>query len=212
MKKKSAKNPRRDHYFQKAKNEKYPARSVYKLKEIQEKYGVIKKGDRVLDLGCYPGSWLLYAADQVKPEGSVVGVDVKPVEILLPANVNTVEGDILGEGNILSGIENRFDVVLSDMAPSTTGNKHVDSARSFALSEAALYIARQKLVRGGHFVCKIFQGEDFQLFMEAVLEVFSGRKIYKPKSTRKQSKEIYIIGLNKKTGGNVCPVTANGQP
>ncbi len=189
-----------DHYSRRAKQEKYPARSVYKLKEIQQKYHLIQKGDRVLDLGCAPGSWLLYASEQVGHKGYVVGIDLKPVTVRLPSNVKVHEGDVFSTGDeVLAFTGERFHVVMSDMAPATTGNTHVDSARSFNLSETAFVIAQKVLVPGGSFICKIFQGEDFSRFSALVKASFKTCKNYRPKSTRKASKEVYVIGI-KKTG------------
>lgn len=196
---KTKQNKWEDHYARKARKEKYPARSVYKLREIQSKHRLIKKGSRVLDLGCYPGSWLIYAAQLTGPSGSVTGVDLKSVTVKLPPHARMYNGDILVLDDSLSeSIGDGFDVVLSDMAPATTGNKNVDSARSFNLCEVALGIAASRLVTGGSFVCKIFQGPDFNNFMELVKASFKNYKIVKPLSSRKASKEIFIIGLNKR--------------
>ncbi len=200
MKKAAAKhNQWRDHYARRAKKERFPARSVYKLKEIQQKYNLIKKGDKVLDLGCAPGSWLLYAADLTGNKGEVVGIDLKPVSVRNPPHVRIYRGDILSMDDELFKLTGKdFNVVLSDMAPATTGSKYVDSARSFNLCRAALSIAQDTLISGGSFVCKIFQGEDFKKFSDSVKQRFNRHKIYKPKSSRKVSKEIYIIGFGKK--------------
>ena len=188
-----------DHYTRQAKKERFPARSVYKLEEIQKKYNIIKKGNNVLDLGCAPGSWLLYSADLTGSTGRVVGIDLVPVTVNIPPHVRVYTGDILlmAEDFFKSlGID--FNVVISDMAPSTTGNKFVDSTRSFDLCLSALTIAQVTLNTGGSFVCKIFQGEDFKTFMDSVRSVFKNHKIFKPKSSRKASKEIYVIGFGKK--------------
>ena len=196
-----AKSPDRwaDHYTRKAKKENFPARSVYKLKEMQEKHSLLRRGARVLDLGCAPGSWLIYAAQQVGKDGHVVGVDLKPVTVQVPANATTHEGDIFDlDEAVLTHAGKKFHVVMSDMAPATTGNKHVDSARSYNLCEAAWYLARKALLPGGTFICKIFQGEDFDQFLNLVKSDYRTYKIYKPKSTRKASKEVYVIGLEKK--------------
>lgn len=188
-----------DHYARRAKKEKFPARSVYKLKEMQQKYNLIKKGDKVLDLGCAPGSWLLYAADLTGNKGEVVGMDLKPVSGRVPSHVRVYRSDILSMDDELFKLTGKdFNVVLSDMAPATTGSRHVDSARSFNLCQAALSIAQETLVSGGSFVCKIFHGEDFKTFSDAVKQKFNRHKIFKPKSSRKASKEIYIIGFGKK--------------
>ena len=187
-----------DHYSERARKERYPARSVYKLKEAQKKYGLIRKGDRVLDLGCSPGSWLLYAAELAGNRGEVLGIDQNAVTISLPARVKTFTADILtidGPWIENATLRNHFNVVLSDMAPATTGNKAVDSARSYRLCEAALNIAQMVLVPGGSFFCKIFQGDEFKRFSDSVRSRFKGHKIFKPQSSRKQSKEIFILGM-----------------
>ena len=197
--KKSSKNRWQDHYTRRAKKENYAARSVYKLEEIQKKHRVIRKGDRVLDLGCAPGSWLQFAAEQTGARGRVVGVDLKPVTIRLPEHVQVHTGDIKEvqtDGDLLP--EAGFAVVLRDMAPATTGNKHADAVRSFVLCETALEVALAVLRPGGRFVCKIFQGEDFQLFCDRVKAQFERMHIFKPQSSRKGSKEIFVIGLNRK--------------
>jgi 23S rRNA (uridine2552-2'-O)-methyltransferase len=187
-----------DHYAERARKEHYPARSVYKLKEVQKKYRLIRKGDRVLDLGCSPGSWLLYAAELTGSGGEILGIDQNAVTVSLPAQVKTLTADILTlDGLWIEKKEwaNRFNVVLSDMAPATTGNKVVDSARSYQLCEAALNIARMVLISGGSFFCKIFQGAEFKQFSDSVRSRFNSHKIFKPQSSRKESKEIFILGM-----------------
>jgi len=200
MKRGAAKHNRwEDHYSRRAKKERFPARSVYKLQEIQRKHHLIKKGDKVLDLGCAPGSWLLYAANLTGNKGQVAGIDLKPVTEKVPSHVRIYTGDILTlDDRFFESLGKDFNVVVSDMSPATTGNKHVDSARSFNLCQAALSIAQTLLIPGGSFVCKIFQGEDFKDFLDSVRSVFKSQKIFKPQASRKASKEIYIIGLGKK--------------
>ena len=194
MKRSTAKQkPWQDHYSQQAKKERFPARSVYKLEEIQIKHRLIKKGDTVLDLGCAPGSWLLYAAKLTGPKGRVIGVDLKPVSIQVSPHIKIISADVFTLD--IESLEKDFNVVLSDMAPATTGHKAVDAARSYNLCETALKIAQNILLPGGSFVCKIFQGPDFNLFLDAVRAGFKGLKIFKPQSSRKASKEIYVIGL-----------------
>ncbi len=188
-----------DHYSRRAKKERFPARSVYKLQEMQQKYNLIKKGDRILDLGCAPGSWLLYAAKLTGNKGHVAGIDLKPVTINIPSHVTIYTGDIFSFDSFSESIGNEFNVVISDMAPSTTGIKNVDSARSFNLCQAALETAQKLLLPGGSFACKIFQGEDFKQFSDSVKSCFATCNIFKPKSSRKASKEIYIIAKGKKT-------------
>ena len=195
----SNRNRWNDHYSRRAKREKFPARSVYKLQEMQSRYNLIRKGDRVLDLGCYPGSWLLYAAQLTTGSGRVTGIDLKPVKVDLPRHVRVYEGNVAtGSDALFEQIGDRYQVVLSDMAPATTGQKDVDAARSYQLCLAALALADNLLVRGGNFVCKIFQGSEFAEFTTAVKKRFKTGRTYKPRSSRKASKEIYIIGIGKK--------------
>ena len=196
---KPSKNRWQDHYARRAQRENYAARSVYKLAEIQKKHRLIKKNDRVLDLGCAPGSWMQFAMEQTGPNGRVVGVDLKPVVLALPPNVKVITGDI--EEVLQSGhpaLAPSFSLVLSDMAPATIGHKHADAARSFVLCETALSVADKVLQPGGHFVVKIFQGEDFKAFCDNLKAQFQRMHIFKPQSSRKGSKEIFIIGLGKK--------------
>ncbi len=189
-----------DHLTRRARAENYPARSVYKLKEIQQKFRIIQKGDVVLDLGCAPGSWLLYASKQTGPKGHVFGIDIQSVAMDLPANVTVIQKDILDMTDQaffdpVSGCR----VVLSDMAPATTGRKDVDAFRSFELCRMALETVDRFLVANGHFVCKIFQGNDFARFEKQVKQRFKESRVFKPESCRKQSKEIYIIAKQKRS-------------
>ncbi len=197
--KKSGMNQWADHLTIRAKNENYPARSVYKLEEIQNKFHVMKQNDLVLDLGCAPGSWLLYAAKQVGNNGKIFGIDLKKIEIHLPENVVAIEDNIMNltDDSFLTQ-QTQFNVILSDMAPGTTGRKDVDALRSFELCNMALKIADDCLLQNGNFVCKIFQGNDFNVFQKNVKSKFKACKIFKPESCRKQSKEIYIIAKGKK--------------
>ena len=187
-----------------ARKNQYPARSVYKLKEIQKKYRLLRPGSRVLDLGCAPGAWLLYAAEKTGPKGRVVGVDIQPVSIALPEQVRVITADLYTlEEDFWRTVGASFDTIISDLAPSTTGNKMVDTARSFALCEAALDVARNHLAIGGSFVCKVFQGTEFQPFVATVKCLFKRYDIFKPQSSRKASREIYIAGLTFLGGNHV---------
>ena len=180
MKRSASKHTRwTDHYTQKARAERFPARSVYKLKEIQQKFGLIQSKAKILDLGCFPGSWLLYAADLTQKQGQVVGIDLKPVTIQLPAHVTTYTADILSiNDDFLDALGKNFNVVLSDVAPDTTGRKDADAARSFHLCRASLVIAQKALLRDGSFVCKIFQGRNFKEFSDSVKASFKKQKIF----------------------------------
>ena len=188
----------KDHYSEQARKEKYPARSVYKLKEAQKKFRFIKPGDRVLDLGCAPGSWLLYAAELTGKQGRVLGIDHKAVTHQLPPQAEMLAADVLSLDRAWfekQELLNYFDVVLSDMAPATSGNKMLDATRSFQLCQAALNVAEMALKPNGSFICKIFQGEEFKEFSESVKSRFRKHRIFKPHSSRKESKEIFILGI-----------------
>lgn len=193
--------PWHDHYAKRAREEGYPARSVYKLKEIQKRFSILKRGDRVLDLGCCPGAWLLYASKIVGDSGLVVGVDIIPLALRLPPNARFVQQDLLAwDESFLGAVGTNFETVLSDMSPSTTGSKFVDAQRSLQLSESAFAISACVLKPGGGLVCKIFQGPDFKGFSDKLRKSFGRVTHFKPRSTRKASKEIYIVGLGKDTG------------
>jgi 23S rRNA (uridine2552-2'-O)-methyltransferase len=186
----------RDHYFKKARKENYPARSVYKLQEVQKKYQVIRKNNTVLDLGCCPGSWSLYAAEIVGSGGRVTGIDLKPVKVKNRTAkwLEFIRGDIFSELNVLAG--ERVDVVLSDMAPQTSGNKFTDHVKSVELAVRALEICGVSLKSGGNFYCKVFQGEDFPGFVADVKKNFKLVKVVKPKSSRSESREVFVLGMN----------------
>lgn len=185
-----------DHYTRRALRENYPARSVFKLKEIQHRHRILKQGDAVIDLGCAPGSWLLYAARCVGDSGTVLGIDRKPVLVVLPANAEALVGDVFEPPAAVT--QRSFHALLSDMAPDTTGSAVVDVARSEGLAEMALHLAEQVLHPGGNFVCKVFQGEGFQALSNSVRSVFEGYAVFKPKSSRKASREMYMIGKGKR--------------
>lgn len=191
-----------DHYFHKARKEKYPARSVYKLEEAQKKYRLLKLGDSVLDLGCHPGSWSMYAAKIAGANGRVIGVDLQASsqpEVKSGAPISLLQGDIYDPEVIeILAAKGPFRVVVSDMAPKTTGNKFSDHVRSVELSQHALEIASQVLVQGGNFYCKVFQGEDFQAFVAEVDKLFDKTKIVKPKSSRGESREVFVLGTGYK--------------
>ena len=191
-------DPWHDYYARRAREEGYPARSVYKLEEIQKRFDVLKPGTSVLDLGCCPGSWLLFTSKIVGDRGLVVGVDITPLTLRLPSNVRFVQHDVLAwDESFLRVVGTDFQTVLSDMAPSTTGTKFVDAHRSLQLSESALAISARVLRPGGAFVCKIFHGSDFKVFSDRVRRSFDRVAHFKPKSSRKASKEIYIVGLGR---------------
>lgn len=183
-----------DAYFLKAKAEGYAARSAYKLLEIQEKKRLIRAGDRVLDLGCAPGSWLQVAARLAGPGGVVVGVDLKPVEIELPDHVHTLVADAFAiDPATLRGSSGKpFDVLLSDMAPSTSG--HGDEFLSARLCERVLTLADALLRVGGNVCMKILEGEPTPAVLQTVRERFDEASMMKPPASRDVSRETFIVG------------------
>jgi len=189
---------RQDHFARRAHALGYPARSVFKLEEIDRRVGLLRKGQRVLDLGCAPGSWVRFVADRVGPSGRVVGVDLKPVEVALPAQVRTLVLDVCAEDPPLELDGKRFDVVLSDMAPSTEGVRFADQYRSFELYGRALDVARRALAPGGSFVGKIFQGAELERAKADTQAAFEKVRIIKPEGTRTESYELYLVGLGRR--------------
>lgn len=186
----------KDHYFKKAKQENYLARSIYKLKEIDDKFQVLSQGMVVLDLGYYPGSWIQYTCEKVGENGKVVGIDIKPINKQLTGikNVELLESDYLEFSkwnDLVPG--GKFDVVLSDMAPNTTGIKDVDQARSLGLIEKIIYELPIFLKDGGSLVFKIFDSNDAQVEIRNLRKQFDKVKIFRPDSTRSVSKEIFVI-------------------
>jgi 23S rRNA (uridine2552-2'-O)-methyltransferase len=185
---------RRDRFHQKAKRDGYLARSVYKLEELEEKFHLFEPGQRVLDLGCAPGSWLQYARSKVGERGALVGLDRAPLRTEV-AGARIVVGDVMTVSAAeLRGELPAFDIVLSDMAPDTSGIRSLDQARCEALFERALELAFELLAPTGNFVAKLFQGPDFKRLTELVRKRFATMKTAKPASSRQISIEQYVIG------------------
>lgn len=192
-----------DYYYRKAKKEKYPARSVYKLEEIQRKHGLLRTGDSVLDLGCFPGSWSLYASETVGVKGIVVGVDIQEADLEPRSNgavIHWLCRDIMEPDLIplVRKIRPAFKAIISDLAPKTTGNKWADHQKSMRLVEHTLLLAETLLHEQGNYLCKVFQGEDFTPFVSLMKERFSKVRIIKPESSRKESREIFVLGMGYK--------------
>lgn len=190
-------NPR-DHYFKKAKQENFAARSVFKLEEIDHKLKLFRSGLKVLDLGAAPGSWSQYASKKVGEKGQVLGVDLTPISLTLN-NAVFIAADLydlnLEDVFRQNGIEPPFDIVMSDMAPKTTGIKSTDQARSLALCELALDVGVRFLRPKGAFICKLFHSGEFDKFRNQIRTHFDKVEIVKPKATRQISKEIFLVGL-----------------
>lgn len=187
---------RKDRFYRQAKAEGRASRAFYKLEQIQNKYRVIKKGDCVVDLGCAPGGWLELASKLAGKEGVVLGVDLIEVDIKNSGNIKFFQGDVNDQETIRSITNelNSVDVVLSDMAPSTSGVKFRDSYLSYELALTALEVAEKILKPGGNFVVKIFPGEEFAGFKKELQKHFRGVVQYRPEATRKTSIEVYLVG------------------
>ena len=193
-------NPK-DHYYKKAKDQNFAARSVFKLEEIDQKFKIVKPGQTVLDLGASPGSWSQYCSSKIGGQGRILGVDLSPINVKLN-NAVFIQAD-LRDLNLESVFVEHcftppFDLVISDMAPKTTGIRITDQARSVELVELAIEIAQKNLRPGGHFVAKLFHCDDFTKLRDDIKKRYEKFEAMKPDSTRKISKEIFLIGLRKK--------------
>lgn len=185
-----------DSFGKRAQKEGYAARSVYKLQEIDRRVQLFRRGLRVLDLGAAPGSWTQYAAERVAREGKVVGVDLHAAGVSLPPQAHFEQRDIYTMTTDDLGGPASFDVVISDMAPRTSGMRHRDQYLSYELFVRALEVADMVLVNGGRFVGKIFQGEEFELARTAVQGRFDKVRIIKPGASRSESYEVFMVGLD----------------
>jgi 23S rRNA (uridine2552-2'-O)-methyltransferase len=194
------KNPYRrpDAFTKAAKAKGYPARSVFKLEEIDRRVRLLRPGQRVLDLGAAPGSWSLYTSQRIGPSGKLLAIDLSPLTTVLGPNAKAVQGDALSISNEDLSLFAPYDVVLSDMAPSTTGTKAADQYRSFELFMRAADVAAALLAPGGSFVGKIFMSEDFTKARDALRKHFAEVRTIRPEGTRSVSGEVFLIGLKKK--------------
>lgn len=193
---------RQDHFTRRAKKEGRPARSVYKLQEIDEKWRILAPGQRVLDLGASPGSWTQYAAEKVGQKGCVIAYDLKPLTVSVPPQVKFEIGDVfdLGQpkGPLSTGSTlGTFDVVLSDMAPNTMGHHKTDALRSMALCEEALRIAQCLGRTGSALVVKALEGGEVPQLALMMRKTYKKVTRLRPQATRKESTEIFLIGLDK---------------
>lgn len=190
---------RHDRFYRQAKSERYAARSVFKLQELDRRFRLLGRGQRVLDLGCRPGSWLQYAAERVGPRGFAVGLDRTPLQAALPSHTAVLVGDVFTvseaelRGALPEGGGSCFQVVLSDMAPDTSGISFTDQVRSTELVLRALEIARCVGCPGGALVAKIFMGEGFNETLAEVKRSYGKVKNVRPEATRKESRELYLV-------------------
>jgi len=193
----------KDHYFQRAKQRGFRARSAFKLEELVERFDLLRPGARVLDLGAAPGGFLQVIARMVGPSGLAVGVDLVALRPFTEAWVRTAVVDVLADGaqaQIEAVARGPYDAVLSDMAPKTTGVRATDEARSVRLAERALALARALGKPGSSFVTKLFMGGDFEAFRAQLREAYREVKVVRPEATRSASVEIYLVGLGLRPG------------
>lgn len=192
---------KKDYYYRKAKEEKYRSRAVYKLLEVIKKYSFIRPGDIIVDLGAAPGGWLQATRQIVGEKGFVLGVDLREIKPLNYDNVHLILGDIRNSEiikRIKTILPRSADAVISDVSPNISGIWELDHARQIELAESSLKIALSVLRRGGSFFVKVFQGEFFNQFLSEVKNHFMRVEIVKPKASRKESAEIYLLGMNYK--------------
>jgi len=209
-----------DHWFKQAKREGYRSRAVYKLREIDQKRKLLSPGDAVLDCGCAPGSWVQYAAQQIGDDGVVVGIDLLDITPLPGHNIHLVEGDLgaVDDATLLnlagrSGT-GRFDVILSDMAPNTTGHRDTDHHRSMSLCELVLQRSGTLLRSEGNLVMKAFEGTNFQELVQRVQKCFGEVRTMRPTASRSVSREMFIVGMNRLEDAELMlpPPPSGGPP
>ena len=187
---------RRDTYVKQSKVDGYRARSAYKLIEIDEKFKIFKGGISVIDIGAAPGSWSQYAAKNIK-SGRLISIDLKEMEPI--GNTLQIQGDFIEQNiqeEIKRNINNKIDVVMSDMAVNTTGIKNIDSIQTGELCKEAIIFAKNLLKQNGIFISKIFMGRSFNEIVAFAKKYFKEVRVFKPKSSRKDSKESFIICRN----------------
>jgi 23S rRNA (uridine2552-2'-O)-methyltransferase len=209
---------KQDRFHQRAKLENYAARSVYKLEELDRRFDVIRRGDRVVDLGCAPGSWLQYLSRAVGKKGAVVGYDLEPLEVNPGTNVRafvrsvddlTPEGVRLDLAALVAERKHQppptsvppsfgADALISDMAPKLTGVRDADQARQVDLAQRALRLALTLLKPGGRFVAKLFQGRETDAFLLECKQAFSQVRLIKPEATREGSREVFVVASGPK--------------
>lgn len=185
----------KDFYNFKAKREGYRARSAYKLKQINNKYHIIKQGDRILDIGCSPGSWSQVSLETVNEKGFVLGIDIQHTKKIKSKNFKFIKADIT-QKETLKKIQGKFNTVISDISPKTTGIIHLDQELSHSLAETCLKIALKKLKPRGNFLCKIFQSNKTKELVNKTKKHFKFVKTIKPESSKSKSKEMYILAKN----------------
>lgn len=196
---------RPDHFTRQAKASGYPARSVFKLEEIDHRAKLLHPGQRVLDLGAAPGSWALYASSRIGDRGKLFAIDLQPLAQALAPNSTFLQADLRNLPIDRVAVHAPYDVVLSDMAPATSGNRGQDQARSHELFCLAVSVAEQLGAEGSSFVGKIFMGPDFESARRLVRETYGAERLIRPEGTRSSSFEIFVIGTKKRRPASAIP-------
>ncbi len=196
-----------DRFTKAAKEQGFEARSVFKLSEIQRRFPFLNRGDRVVDLGCFPGSWSRYALQQIGREGRLVGVDFKaptdlPDGVFLEASALEIAPEAL-----IAALGGPADVLLSDMAPNTVGIPLSDHVRQVALARHALETAKDVVRPGGAFVVKVFDGDEVPDFQDAMRAAFGTVKRIRPEAVRRNSREFFLLGMNRRSPAADTPDT-----
>ena len=187
----------KDAFFRKAKQAGFRARSAFKLEELVDRHQLLRSGARVLDLGAAPGGFLQVIAQRVGAKGFVLGIDRVAIQPFQQTNVRTAVLDVLDEtfpAQLDALSAEPFDLVVSDMAPKTTGIRSTDEARSMNLAEIALYTAARRGKPGSHFATKLFMGGDFEGYRKLLRERYAEVKVVRPQATRSASMEVYLVG------------------
>jgi 23S rRNA (uridine2552-2'-O)-methyltransferase len=204
-----------DHWFKEAKRKGYRSRAAFKLMQIDDRRGVLNKGDQVLDLGCAPGSWLQVIAERVGPKGCAWGIDLKEVDAGLPDNVTALLGNAEDPKGAGVPTDFLFDSILSDMMPSTTGSRDTDHFRSVSVCELAVDLCPHWLKPGGTLVMKVLEGSAMPQLLADTKKLFGRVKPLKPEASRKESTEIFVIAHDYKgppEGGITESAASAGPP
>lgn len=189
----------KDFFYKQAKEKGVVARSYYKLEDVDQKYKLVKKGTRMIDIGAAPGSWIQYAQEKIGDDGFIFAVDLNPLNISTLPTVEFQQKNIFDlQPEQIRQTYGFFDLVVSDVAPRTMGHQIVDHTRSYELCVHVLSIANEVLKQNSKLLCKMYQGEQTKVFVNLVKKTFKEVKIIKPDASRKESWEIYILGMGKK--------------
>lgn len=190
---------RKDRFYRKAKEQGLPSRASFKIEEIIQKFSFVSKGQRVLDLGAAPGGWTAILAQAVGPKGLILATDRLPLQGVAGSNIEFYQGDIFGEETRLWLEEKlkgkKIDALCSDLSPNLSGIYFKDALASVELAQKSLELAARFLKPGGNWVAKVFPGEEFPELIKEVKSRFKRHKVFEPQSTRKTSKEVYVLGL-----------------